>query len=181
MSNITASLLIGRSSTKDGIYATHSMYLIEEEKPVWFLQETGIEQTELNGSCVTWVPRSDSVLEDGLMMIALYVVKNKDFVDLAERYIHGVGGDKADLNADVKKENLEELRNKCRNLNFGKKVAITVLEGSAISGQLPVLEDYRLPVEVCIPQYVRRPKDQGYDYTVTGSLRTQRDMPQLQH
>jgi hypothetical protein len=170
MSNITASLLIGRSSTKDGIYATHSMYLIEDEVPVWFMQETGIEQTGLNGSCVTWVPRKESILEDGLLMIAIYAVRSKDFIELAEHYIHGIGGDKIDLNTHVTKDHVEELQDKCRNLNFGKKLAITVFEGSAISNQLPILEMYRFPVEVCTAQYSRRPKDQGYDYTVTGSL-----------
>lgn len=181
MSNITASLLIGRSSTKDGIYATHSMYLIEDEQPVWFLQETGIEQTELEGSCVTWLPRSESILEDGLLMIALYVVKNKDFVELAQKYIHGIGGDKADLNMDVKKENLAELRNKCRNLNFGKKVVITVLEGSAIANDLSILENYRIPLEVCVPQYIRRAQDQNYDFFVTGTLQADKGISHQPH
>lgn len=171
VSNITASLLVGRSSTKNGIYATHAMYLIEGEIPVWFMQETGLEQSGLgSGTCITWIPRKESILEDGLLMIAVYAVQSKDFTELAEHYIHGVGGDKADLNTDVADDHLQELREKCRNMNFGRKIAITVYEGSAIANQLQLLENYRLPLEVCTPQYSRRPKDQGYDYVESGSL-----------
>ncbi|MDW7650067.1 MAG: hypothetical protein SCK29_05445 [Bacillota bacterium] len=181
MPAITANILIGRSSTKDGVYATHSMYLIEEEKPVWFLQETGIEETGLNGSCVTWVPRRESILENGLLMIALYVVKSKEIVELADKYLHSVGGDKADLNTDIVKNNLEELRKICRRQKMGRKLVITVMEGSALSSELHLLENYSVPVEVCTPQYSRRPKDQGYDYTVAGSLQQAENPIQIRH
>lgn len=167
---ITANILIGHATNQDGVYASHNMYLIEDIKPVWFLQETGIETTDMNGMCVTWIPRKESILEDGLLMIALYVVKSRDIMEYANRYIHSASGDKADLNEDIKLDNLEELRNKCRALNMGKKLVITVMEDSAISNQLHLLENYRFQVEVCTPQYTRRPAEQGPEYQIAGSL-----------
>jgi hypothetical protein len=181
MPQITAQILIGRSSTQKGILASHSMVLLEDEQPVWFLQETGAQETGLNGSCVTWIPRRESILADGLLMIAVFAVQSKDLNELASHYIHGAGSDKADLNHDVKPDHLEELSDKCRNLNFGRKLAITVFEGSSISKELPILEQYRVPVEVCTTQYARRSQDQGYDYTVTGSLQQNPVPLQWQH
>lgn len=54
-----------------------------------------------------------------------------------------------------------ELREKCRNYKLGKKIVITVMEGSAIANQLQVLEQYDFPLELCTPQYSRRLSDQG--------------------
>ena len=50
---------------------------------------------------------------------------------------------------------LDELREASKEIDVDYKLVVTVLEGSSLRGQLPILEDYRCELEVCTVTYSR--------------------------
>jgi len=102
-----------------------------------------------------WIPTADHALEDGLLMIALHVLKDREIVNMTEEYFGNMGGDQAELYRDVGGTQLAELREKTRAVRGDYKVVITTLRGSVLEQQLTVLEHYNMDLEVCVPVYSR--------------------------
>ncbi len=93
MASRTAQILIGRPDPyHDGIYPTHVMYLAENSRPVWLLEPVGRglagatsdqpddEEVPLwTTEPVVWVPsRPEHILEDGLLLLAVHVLRDQD-------------------------------------------------------------------------------------------------------
>lgn len=102
-----------------------------------------------------WHPTVEHTLEDGLLMIALHILKDEVTVNLAERYFENKGIDRAELYEDIDALQLAELREKARAVRGDYKIVLTTLRCPVLEQQLPVLEEYRMDVEVCVPVYSR--------------------------
>lgn len=59
------------------------------------------------------------------------------------------------LYEDIDAAALKTLYQKCRKLENRYKIVLTVLEGSSIRGQLKILKDYGMDMEVCTPLYFK--------------------------
>lgn len=157
MATLTAQIIVGRAhSNHGGINPTHYLFFSENGRLAWILvpenvfgeQPADIEKT-------VWLPTAEHALEDGLLMLALHVVKNREIVNLAERYFRNKGTDRAELYNDINGPQLIELREKTRTIQGDYKIVITTFRDSALEQQLPVLEKYKMDVEVCVPVYSR--------------------------
>ncbi len=102
-----------------------------------------------------WIPTAEHALEDGLLMIALHVLKDRELVNLSEKHFGNMGVDQAELYKDIGGPQLAELREKTRAVRGDYKVVITTLRDSALEQQLTVLKHYKMDVEVCVPVYSR--------------------------
>lgn len=171
MASRTAQILIGHSDMyHGGIYPTHVMYLAENSRPVWLLEPVGRglagtasdqpddeEVPAWTTEAVAWVPSGpEHILEDGLLLLALHVLRDENLLELAESRLPELlkVGRRIDL-TKMPKSGLDELRQRCTQIDLHYKLAVTVLEGSSIHGQLPVLERYPMEVEVCTVTYSR--------------------------
>jgi hypothetical protein len=140
MGTFTAQMLIGHAHPNhDGIDPTHVAMLSENSRPSWTLREWEGERAPR----VVWIPTLEHMLEDGLLLACLRVVRAPDLVAEADAKLMG---ERAELHK-VDQARLSALRAGCRPLE-GFKVVLTVLDGSTLSQQLKTLDEYRMDVEV---------------------------------
>jgi hypothetical protein len=154
MGTFTAQILVGSGHPNhDGIEPSHRLYLSENSRPSWILLPETLGG--LGGSKVTWIPTVENTLEDALLMIGIHVVRDPELVEMAGLYIRSEENNWVVVYEDTDPEHLKLLYQKCRDLANTYKLVVTVLRGSSIEGQLKVLGDYKMDVEVCRPDYVR--------------------------
>jgi len=94
MSTVTAQVLVGHPDTHHaGIWPTHGRYLFENSRPSRVLAPLGLQ---LPGSPLprtyTWVPTADHLLEDGMLMVCRYAVRDGGVRSVAPRSLDGWKG-----------------------------------------------------------------------------------------
>ncbi len=171
MGSATAHIAVGhRHRYHGGIYPTHVAWLHENSRPGWVLEPT--EQTRSQGNWaldhdevvpwalepVVWIPqRPETILEDGLVLIAMRVLWGKgEAADRAEALeVPDLAyAERVELE-ELAPKPLEELRAEARALDLDYKLVITVLVGSSLLAQVPILERYQCEAEVCTVSYSR--------------------------
>lgn len=158
MATFTAQILIGSAHPNHGgINPTHQLYLSENSHPAWLLVPAiaANRVPSMPSETLTWIPTHENILEDALLMIALHVVRDPGVSEAAERLLRTKTPSFATLREDIDKQDLQHLHEKSRAVETGVKLVITVMEGSTVMGQLKVLEQYRMEVEVCTTLYSR--------------------------
>jgi hypothetical protein len=130
MTTITAQILVGDSHTwHGGIMNASAIYLYENSRPAWVYKPN--DKSEEN---VYWVPTIENMLEDGLLLATVHILRNDDIV----RTIKAVTG-KDNLQQlelyDLFKEDRDILYRKCRELDYDNKLIISVFNGSILIGQ----------------------------------------------
>ncbi|MDQ0253343.1 hypothetical protein J2S74_000715 [Evansella vedderi] len=151
MATFTSQILVGNAHPYDGgIYGiTHFLYLSENSRPAWILQGAG----DARKRKVTWIPTLENMLGDALLMVGLYVVKDETLLKMKEKYFHNENSEHIELYRDVKPEHLEEMYDRCRQLEDKRKLMFSVFAGSSIEKQLPTLRKYHFDIEVCLSTY----------------------------
>lgn len=147
MGSVTAQILIGNGHPNhDGIIPMHQMFLSENSRPSWTLKTVSEHEPEL---AVTWIPTIEHMLEDGLLMIGLYLIKDEALREMAGDVI-AVSDDRPfELQDKFSEEQRNELYAACCQIK-GCKIVLTVLKGSTIWNQCGILENYGIEVELCI-------------------------------
>ena len=177
MATLTAQILVGTShQNHGGIGPTHFLFLSENSQPAWVLVPENIfSPGDDKITKVTWIPTIENMLEDALLMIAINVLKDKEITELSKKHfkrdVHG----SLSLYEDIDPAALKTLYQKCRQLKNRYKIVLTVLEGSSIRGQLKVLKNYGIDMEVCTPLYFRTYSAWKNKIITMGSLNGQRD------
>lgn len=175
MASKTAQIAVGQAGRyHGGIYPTHTLWLSENSRPAWILEPTGWDlgggtlapEAEESDAWTTepvcWVPGGpEHILEDGLLLIAVHVLRAEPVLEFVRERLPALEEirvpfkDKpVELDA-MPKNLLAKLRRRCAQLDLHYKLVVTVLEGSSIRGQLPVLDRYPMEVEVCTVSYSR--------------------------
>ncbi len=76
MATFTAQILVGSPHPNHGgINPTHSLFLSENSRPAWILVDPYPDSGPRN-SRIVWIPTLENMLEDALLMIAVYVCKD---------------------------------------------------------------------------------------------------------
>ncbi len=155
MATLTAQIIVGRAHPNHGgINPTHYLFFSENDRPAWVLvPENVFGKRPLEMEKTVWIPTVEHTLEDGLLMIALHILKDREIVNLTEEYFENKGIDRAKLYEDIDKAQLEELRRKTRAVRGDYKIVITTLRDSLLEQQLTVLKHYKMDVEICVPVY----------------------------
>jgi len=185
MASMTAQLVVGHSDMyHGGIYPTHIVWLSENSRPAWVLEAAMRDSSGAPGADpkdqdqptwtqerVTWVPSApEHILEDGLLLIALHVLRDESVLELAKSRLpalfEGEWLDLTKLEADA----LSELREQCSRSELAYKLIVTVLGGSALEEQLPILEQFPMEVEVCTVSYSRLSGIWSNEVEARGSL-----------
>ncbi len=154
MATLTAQILIGFSHMYNGgINPTHAMYLSENSRPAWILITQNVSDPVSNEK-VVWIPTLENMLEDGLLMVALYVLQDKNVCAEAKRMFNWSNDTYIEA-YNIKDMDRQHLYTLCKNLEYRFKVILSVFKGSGISQQLQVLLEYGMEVEVCESGYNR--------------------------
>jgi len=162
MSTYTAQILIGRGHPYDGgVIHTHQMFLQENGISRWILSPQNVYPiNEPAGESIVWIPTPDHMLEDALLMIGLYVLKDERLIqeanmllergrergrEIADHYLVIAGG---------LDEELQRLYALSREIKYPFKIVVVIIEKDAsINKQLHVLEQYDVEVSVSKPTY----------------------------
>ncbi len=147
MATITAQILIGDSHTwHGGIMNASAIYLYENSRPAWVYKPN-----DKNEENIYWVPTIENMLEDGLLLATVHILRNDDIV----RTIKAATG-KDNLQQlelyDLSKEDRDILYRKCRELDYDNKLIVSVFNGSTLIGQVGVLGKYKIEHEICLSQ-----------------------------
>ena len=176
MGSMTAQIMVGGSHRYHGsIFPTHTMSLTENSRPGWTLQATG---RELSGAPsagrpddnppswtvepTIWVPSApEQILEDGLLLLHVHVLRDPAVLELVEKELPELAEVRVPFRdpaldlTELPEAVLAELRDRCRASDTHCKLVVTVLVGSSLLAQLPILERYPFELEVCTVSYSR--------------------------
>jgi hypothetical protein len=95
------------------------------------------------------------MLEDALLMVALHVWKDEKLIQMAKQFFQKDKTNHILLYEDIDAKALDLMRERTRQLDGCGKITISVFRGSTVHNQVPVLKEYQMDVEVCMPIYVR--------------------------
>lgn len=176
MGSMTALLAIGTPHPNhDGILPTHVAWLSENGRPGWLLTRAGRRWVHPDQAWseeeITWVPAGpEHILEDGLLLIGVRVLRDEALLDEVATLLPALLEDNFVELEKMPPASLEDLRERSRHIDMGHKVVVTVLGGSSLEGQLPLLERYPMQLEVCTVTYSRTANQWNPAFAVHGSL-----------
>jgi hypothetical protein len=145
MATLTAQILVGQSHPNHGgIIPTHQLFLSENSRPAWLLNEIDSGKT-----IARWIPTLEHMLEDGIVMILRHV-PNVQATDLTA----------ADLPTDLELYEISDSKRQrmydgLRSCQIGCKLILTVFSGSSLEQHLRVLKEISVAVEVCTGVFKR--------------------------
>jgi len=152
MGTLTAQILVGSAHLyHGGINPSHIIYLSENDRPAWILVNEHIFSKK-TGEKITWIPTLEHTLEDALLMIAIYAVKDSRICEMAKKFFGCGINHKLELYKDTKPQDREQLYQKCREIDFigyGCKIVITILKGSSLQNAVDILKSYKIEAEIC--------------------------------
>jgi len=154
MGAITSMIHVGRSHPYEGglINLEYVLSLSENGVARWSLASPATP----DASPIGWIPDPDTMLEDGLLLLGLYVWKDEELLAQARRSFLVPLEEVGTLHErTIRTEDRLALHRRCRSALHGRKLAITVLGGSSLLRQLEVLERYSFETEVCVPKFAR--------------------------
>ena len=172
MATLTAQILIGEPHPfKDGIIPSHYLFLSENSQPSWKLVKTNIYQVNNKKFPeIKWNPTVENMIEDGLLMVAIHIIKNKEIIKIAKDFSSKIDSQTLELYSDLNDKQRDILYEKCRELSVFPKLIISIFRSSTIEKQLAVLEKYKMEVEVCTPTYSRLYSGSVKNERIEGSL-----------
>ena len=172
MGTFTAQILVGGSHPNHGgIIPSHMLLLSENSRPAWVLNAMNIWGDKVEEQkAITWIPTIENMLEDALLMIGLYVVKDQELVNAAGQVFCNKDKYRVELYEDITKEDLQRLYQRNQQLTATYSIAVSTFGGSTIDGQLKVLEKYNMGAMVLKPQYQRYYSQWEQATIVKGSL-----------
>lgn len=151
MATITAQLLIGEAHNwHGGIMNTATVYLYENSRPAWVYKPA--DRKEEN---IYWIPTVENMLEDGLLLAAVHIWGNDDIIRTLKAAAGSDSFEQLEL-YNLSKEDRDILYKKCRALDNGAKVILSVFNGSSLLGQAGIMERYQVEHEICLPQANRK-------------------------
>lgn len=153
MATMTSFAMIGQAHPYgDGLIdSTHYMHLYENSRPVWILKHTQSEDTQHD---IRWVPRSPAtIFEEGLLLVGLFVLKNKTLRSKAQELIGSLDETFFDVNMmDIDVQPLIELnRTLNQSATYDFKLILSIFDSSSIHRDYALLENYiNWTYEVCV-------------------------------
>tara|TARA_Y100000310_G_C20457028_1_gene703520 strand:+ start:136 stop:609 length:474 start_codon:yes stop_codon:yes gene_type:complete len=147
MGTFTAQVLIGREHPyHGGINPSHQLFLSENNRPAWILKSF-----EENDEKTVWIPTLEHMFEDALLMIGIYILKDKKLIELFRKYRKSKND--SDMNLvelydDIDSKDLDKLYEQGKKMKTDYKLIFSIFEESSIKNVDNVLKDYNFKFEV---------------------------------
>lgn len=174
MGTFTSQILFGQKHPYESgiINISHHLYLSENSRPAWILTEADqFGEKEERQPNVTWIPTLENMLEDALVMIGLYILKNEELIYLANQFFKDPKSHFIELYDDIEPKQLENLYSIARKIQSGHKIMVSVFQGSSVFHHLPVLKQYQHDIEVCVSVYQKEFSVWNKRYEESGELK----------
>ena len=136
------------------------LWLSENSRAAWCLDTPAraIRDGRRAGQTV-WIPRRpSSILDDGLLMIAVVILKDKEIRSVLSNMLNCEElPARIDLTKAISNEQHRRLIEMSRRNSIGYffKLIITSFHGCSMARQFPILGEYGYDVEVLAPSYTR--------------------------
>ena len=153
MKEMTASIIV--HSIEGGGLPPHILLLSETMRPRWILHPFDVYQQGYTGNRVVWMPTTENMLEDGLLLVTLHLLKDEKVVQMAKEYFKKDPAADIQMYDDIDPEGLNEMRVFGRHCKKRCSLLVSVLAGSYLMErpQLSVLKKYpNLDPIVCLQQ-----------------------------
>ena len=153
---LTTFIIVGNSpSFTPGIPNPGYLLLLHEnDRPAWELIPLYPElQMDLGRPSIVWIPSIESMLEDALLMIGIYVVKDEEIIENAKMAFRGSLDRRIEIHFTDRKK-LKNLRSIARRKLQNYDIALVIIpeEDSTILKQLDILRKYgNLWYQVSLP------------------------------
>ena len=172
MGTFTAQILIGSPHPNHGgITPTHILYLSENDRPAWVLNNENASKDNRGGiSKITWIPTIENTLEDAIVMIATHVCKNGKIIEHVKAFSKKTKIDWIEMYSDFDESKRKLLYEECKTIMNFPKLIVSAFRESTIERQLPVLKQYQMDVEVCRVGYSRLFSTWTNETIIDGSL-----------
>lgn len=168
MATYTGEVLVGNAHLHHGgILPEHRVYLSENDRLSLILRSE--EDTK---GCI-WIPTVENTIDDTLLMISAYILKDKNILKKMDRCKIPMEQGFFELNEYFTKDELKELYNankEALKTYPGFKIVLNALEGSIFLAQLKKLEAYDIDMEVCRTVYSQRFISEDDEKIVNGKL-----------
>ncbi len=172
MGTFTTQILIGQPHPyHDGISPSHVAFLSENDRPAWVLMPLRVfGAAKASQKRTIWIPTVEHMLEDGLLMIGIHVVRDRELTALAKSFHAEIDAESVELYAQLDEGQREELYEMCRRLQSYPKLILSLFRDSYVMRQLRVLEEYSMDIEVCTPVFSRLRSVWSPDVRIEGQL-----------
>ena len=125
--------------------------------PAWFLVEApGFllrDQSIPTSIPPVWNPTVEHMLEDGLLMVGLFLIRPPHLVAMADASFQGHWRERVSLYRQITADKLADLRKALRDIEVPDsfdKLAVMVLQGASVTNQVQVLDQYPWGYELCL-------------------------------
>jgi hypothetical protein len=153
MATMTSCAWIGQAHPyQDGLaHVTHHMCLYENSRAVWIIKAVDSQETQQE---IRWVPRRpETIFEEGLLLIGLFVLKNAKLRVQAQQIIGSLDETFFDLN--VMNLDVQPLIELNRTLNqsatYDFKLIMSIFDSSSLFQKETLLKNYiNWTYEVCV-------------------------------
>ena len=163
MATYTGLILAGTPHPNDDGLLYHReprrLWLSENSRPAWCLDTTAKAIHDGRRAQTVWIPkRPSSILDDGLLMVAVMILNDKEIRDDLSNILNC---DELPARIDFTKSVTNEQHrhsiqiSRRNSIGYYFKLIISSFHGSSLEHQLPILEKYGFDVEVLVPAYTR--------------------------
>jgi hypothetical protein len=163
MAVMTAQMLIGHGhQTHGGLEPTHYLFLSTNGRQAWILAPENLSPDDPARPWrkIIWIPTDEHTLEDGLLMLGLHVVQDKDLIAAARDVFRNPDLTALQILKQVPGPAREFLYSLTRRTPFHFKIILSVFAGSSLIPQLGRLREYQLDVDVLTFRFGR-----GFSHT----------------
>ena len=160
MGTFTAQILVGHSHPyHGGINPSHILFLSENGRSAWCLYPSlshashNVDPSDFR----VWICDPYTLLEDAMVIIVLFAIKNESFIKFAEKMEKQLLSEKRFEFIDIPLEKRQLFYNETLSIDWnGLKLAISIFGESSIRN-ITQLENYKnLEFEVCVSLYEKR-------------------------
>ena len=155
MASMTAQILIGSPHPfHGGINPTHKIYLSENSRPALILTREDIHEQNTKDAFdkATWIPTLENMLDDILLMISYFVLKNESISQELSK-IKSKDLRFLEMYEDINEETRLKLYKSNKDIIGGYKdlkLVFSIFKGSSLLSATSKIKDYKIDFELCI-------------------------------
>jgi hypothetical protein len=143
---------IGLTTLSEGVgrVPVAHMSLTENHRPAFALQFPAQSNAELAPKIV-WIPTVERMLEDALVMIALYVEQDREVIRLAKQYLGRACPKRVELYRQTDAQVRELFYTACRAVKYDTEGDFLLIDRPTFASQWDVLQHYNFRHRSYVP------------------------------
>jgi hypothetical protein len=152
MSSISAQVLVGHTHPyHGGIIPDQRIYLSENSRPALILEDERPLKAVKDSQKVIWVPTVENMLEDILLMVTVFVLKNEKVISLMKKNKKELKSIEMDQDIDKgQRAGIYRINRQILEDREDLKIIFSIFQGSTLYAQIKRIKDYKIDYELCV-------------------------------